>query len=121
MGGRLLKERNWEELAEPARYDAKTLAKLCQISNRQLQREFCRQLGRSPQKWLDDQRMVAARQLLLAGKPIKEVAADLGFKQTSHFCRSFKSTNSITASEFILYQLHTALPSSSQTTNVAHR
>src|SRR5581483_9701131 len=102
MSGGILREKDWKELAERARYDAKNLAALCRISSRQLQREFRRQLGRSPQDWLDEQRISAARRLLLAGEPLKKVAADLGFKQTSHFCRRFKSINKMTPSAFIL-------------------
>lgn len=119
MSGRLLNAGEWKDLAVSARYDAKNLAKLCGISGRQLQREFRRQLGRSPQEWLDDQRIVAARQLLLSGEPLKKVAADLGYKQTSHFCRQFKSKNNMTPSEFVSSQFQFVLSCRPQITNVA--
>ena len=97
-------EQAWSELAEAAHYDAKALARLCQISTRQLQREFRRSRGRSPQEWLNEQRILAARQLLLSGLPVKRVAFEVGFKYTSHFCQRFKSLNHMTPSEFVLHQ-----------------
>jgi AraC-like DNA-binding protein len=44
---------------------------------------------------------VAARSLLLTGDSVKKVALDLGFKQTSHFCRQFKFYNDLTPSEYV--------------------
>lgn len=90
----------WEQLAGAARYDAKELARLCHLSVRQLERDFRRNLERSPQHWLNEQRIKAAQQLLLAGDPVKKVAFDLGFKQVSHFCRQFKSQYHLTPSQF---------------------
>jgi AraC family transcriptional regulator len=92
--------RHWEELAVTARYDAKVLARLCGLSARQLQREYRRVLQCSPQSWLNERRMAAARSMLQAGVPVKRVAFELGFKQPSHFCRQFKSYNRLTPSEF---------------------
>jgi AraC-like DNA-binding protein len=90
----------WEQLAGKARYDAKELAKLCNLSVRQLERDFRRILERSPQGWLNEQRIKAAQQLLLSGQPVKVVALELGFKQSSHFCRQFKSQTQLTPTEF---------------------
>lgn len=91
-------------MAGTACYDAKELAKLCSLSVRQLQRDFRRNFGRTPQDWLNEQRIKSAQQLLLSGQPVKKVALELGFKQVSHFCRQFKSLNNMTASEFVLIQ-----------------
>ena len=90
----------WEQLAGTARYDAKELAKLCNLSVRQLERDFRHNLERSPQNWLNEQRIKAAQQLLLSGQPVKVVAFELGFKQSSHFCRQFKLQNHLTPSQF---------------------
>src|SRR4051812_47968606 len=90
----------WEGLAVTSRYDAKQLARLCGVSPRQLQRNFKRQLARSPQDWLNEQRIIAAQQLLLSGQPVKVVAFQLGFKQSSHFCRQFKRQSNMTPSEY---------------------
>ena len=96
---RLLKGQ-WEELAKQARYDANELARLSGVSIRQLQRHFNRHFHCSPQSWLNERRLLVARALLLRGEQVKKVALDLGFKQTSHFCRQFKSRNKMTPSEF---------------------
>src|SRR5262249_39702852 len=78
------------------------LARFCGISIRQLQRRFREELSRSPQCWLDEQRIVAAEKLLILGYQVKRVAFDLGFKQSSHFCRQFKSRKQMTPSEFVM-------------------
>jgi AraC-like DNA-binding protein len=90
-----------EELAAKANYDSRALAKLCHLSTRQLQREFRRRFGVSPQRWLDERRLNAAGTMLLSGEPVKKVAYDLGFKQTSHFCRKFKFQHRLTPREFV--------------------
>lgn len=102
MGRMLLTDWNWEELARVAHYDANELAKLCEISARQLQRYFRRHFHRAPQHWLNERRLLAARSLLLSGDSVKKVALDLGFKQTSHFCRQFKFYNDLTPSEYVM-------------------
>ena len=92
---------DWERLASVARYDATELAALCQWTLRQLQRQFQRQFARTPQEWLNEQRLKAASARLLAGQPVKVVAAELGYKQASHFCRQFKAQHQLTPSEFV--------------------
>lgn len=104
----------WQDLAGPAEYSARKLAQLRNRSLRQIEREFQRTFGRAPQDWLNERRLLAARELLLAGEPVKNVASALGFKQTSHFCRQFKSLNRMTPSEFASLTL-------SLTGNVARR
>jgi AraC-like DNA-binding protein len=100
--GRPRSPQQWAELAGTAGYRARELARLCRLSDRQLRRVIQRQLGRSPQQWLNEQRIIAARRRLLTGEPVKVVALELGFKQSSHFCRQFKSANQMTATDFIL-------------------
>jgi AraC-like DNA-binding protein len=92
----------WEELAPQARYNAGNLAKLCNLSVRQLERDFRRVMARSPQDWLDERRIEAAGRRLLAGEPVKKVAFDLGFKQSTHFFRQFKRHSGSTPSQFVL-------------------
>jgi AraC-like DNA-binding protein len=88
-------------LATHAKYNARTLAALCRLSPRQLQRQFQRHLGITPQRWLDEQRLALAGPLLVSGESVKKVAFDLGFKQSSHFCRKFKAWRKLTPSEFV--------------------
>jgi AraC-like DNA-binding protein len=116
----VITRQRWEQLAEDAHFDAKELARLCNLSSRQLLREFRRCLGRTPQEWLNERRIVAAQQLLLSGRQIKAVAFELGFKQVSHFCRQFKSTHRMTPSEFALTRTRVEEKCRSGITNVAH-
>lgn len=99
----------WEQLAAVAFYRAAKLARLRSISERQLQRQIRRVFGCSPQEWLNELRVAAAEQLLLAGRSVKEVSFDLGFKQPSHFCRVFKSFKRMTPSEFVWVQTQDGL------------
>lgn len=81
---------NWAELGRRARYDATGLAKLAKVHVRQLQRFFRQRLGGSPQAWLNQFRLFEAKRLVLQGASTKEISFELGFKQTSHFCREFR-------------------------------
>jgi AraC-like DNA-binding protein len=101
MGRAPTSKDGWKALAVAAHYDSKELAKLCRFSPRQLQRKFNFLFGRSPQNWLNEQRIIAAQQLLLSGEPIKTVAFDLGFKRVSHFYRQFKCRSHMTPLEFV--------------------
>jgi AraC-like DNA-binding protein len=100
MARKAIIRQDWEALAGAAHYDAKGLAGLCHVSVRQLERDFRRDLERTPQDWLNEQRLIAAQQMLLAGTMVKVVALELGFKQVSHFCRQFKSLHNLTPSQF---------------------
>lgn len=90
-----------DHLAAKARFDVKVLAELCQLSVRQLERNFRNQLGRTPRDWLNEQRLTAAKRMLRSGDQVKKVASNLGFKQSSHFCRQFKLYHNMTPSEFL--------------------
>lgn len=106
----LLVKGRWEELAGTAHYDANELAKLCGVSARQLQRHFRTHFHQSPQSWLNEQRLTVAQILLASGESVKKVASDLGFKQTSHFCRQFKCRNKMTPSQFAFSQIMRCRP-----------
>jgi AraC-like DNA-binding protein len=102
MAGCSLSWEHWKQLAAAAQYDSGKLAKLSHMSLRQLQRVFKRELGRSPQDMLNEQQLDAARQLLLSGKAVKEVALQLGYKHPNNFCRYFKAEMRMTTSQFVL-------------------
>jgi len=101
MGRAPISKDGWKVLAAIAHYNSKELAKLCELSPRQLQRKFNVLFGRSPQDWLNHQRILAAQQLLLSGEPVKEVAFELGFKRVSHFYRQFKLQSQMTPLQFV--------------------
>jgi AraC-like DNA-binding protein len=93
---------HWVLLAREARFEVATLTRLCHASERQVERYFQRNFGRTPQNWLAEQRMVDARMLLLETESVKCAALHLGFKQESHFCREFKRVNGMTPTKFLL-------------------
>ncbi|MCH6257827.1 helix-turn-helix transcriptional regulator [Puniceicoccaceae bacterium K14] len=104
---------NLPEIAAEAGYNVNKVAESFDITVRQLQRDFKKNLGRTPQDWLNEQRMIAAYQLLQESRSVKEVAFELGFKQVSHFCRKIKTTYGMTPSEIRV----SSFPSSPQITN----
>ena len=92
----------WTPLALEACYNAKRMAVLCGVSQRQLERFWKSAHGQTPQAWLDELRMRKAQELLAAGFTVKETAFSLGFKQSSHFCRKFKIQTGVTPHQFIV-------------------
>ena len=100
VGGKPKLQR-WSTLARNANYRTSKLASLCHVSVRQLERTFLVEMGRRPQDWLNEQRVLAARQLLREGRSITEVLQDLGFKQRSQFSRDFKKYHGIPPSKFV--------------------
>ena len=81
---------NWVKLAQDAGYQTKALSIKLNVSCRQLNRYTQEAFGQSPQAWLDQQRLLKAVQMIEKSRSAKEVAAELGFKQVSHFSRKFK-------------------------------
>lgn len=91
----------WCSMGAVASYRARNLARGYGISLRHLQRHFRSNLGRTPQDWLNEQRMIAAPLVLLRSESIKRASFDLGFKQPAHFCRHFKMYYGMSPSEFV--------------------
>ena len=106
----LKNKRAWLRLAQEAKFSAAAMAALCGITGRQLERQAQQVLGCTPQHWLDEQRMIAAKSLLRELDTIKEVSFQLGFAQASHFSRQFKHHFEMTPSEFIQLHERLALP-----------
>ena len=79
------------ELASSCGYKSQELARALCITPRHLQRMFAAELGRSPREWLNEQRLLAARQMLSTSSTVKEVAYALGFPTVSQFSRDFRS------------------------------
>lgn len=90
-------------LTQIAREGEYRMAALCDrigVSERHLRRVFEDGLGISPKEWLRQERMVAARSLLRAGSPIKEVAIDLGFTTAKMFSRDFQTFYGVKPTDF---------------------
>ena len=87
-------------IAREGDYKLTSLIERIGISDRHLRRVFEEGIGISPKEWLRQQRMVAARSLLLQGSPIKEVASDLGFTTAKMFSRDFQLFHGVKPTEF---------------------
>jgi len=67
------------------------LAHLCGLSGSRLSHLFRSELGMSPLRWLEQQRMERARELLLmSGRPIREIGAASGMPNPVWFSRCFR-------------------------------
>jgi AraC-like DNA-binding protein len=91
----------WRKRARASGYCARRLAGVLGISHRQLTRYTRSVFGRSPQDWLDEERLRDARERLKELRSVKEVAFELGFKQSSHFSREFKLVHGISPAGFL--------------------
>jgi AraC-like DNA-binding protein len=91
-----------EKIAVEADYDARRVAALCNISTRQLERYFQSTLSCTPQRWLNELKVLKAQELLLAGRSVKETSKDLGYRHASYFCYQFKSISGATPKSFLL-------------------
>ena len=91
----------WDQMAWQSGYNSTVLSKNLQISTRQLHRYTRELFGRSPQDWLDEQRLKIAVGLLVKHRSIKTVTHHLGFKQVSHFSREFKFHYGVSPTEFL--------------------
>jgi AraC-like DNA-binding protein len=90
MNTLLNQSQDWLELARRSNWSASSMAALCGVSVRTLERYFLKTMGMTPKKWLEEQRQNQAVQLLRDGSPVKETAARVGFKHAQHFSREFK-------------------------------
>lgn len=82
---------DWAVLAQKCRYRRESLSSLLQVSSRTLDRYFKKYLFTTVGIWLGELRLIEAYQQILAGKSLKEASFATGFKQASHFSRTFKS------------------------------
>lgn len=88
------------QIARDGEYRMSALCERIDVSERHLRRVFMEGLGISPKEWLRKERMVAARNLLRHGSPIKEVAIDLGFSTSKMFSRDFLSFYGVRPTDF---------------------
>ena len=100
-GSQLERIADWALLAQEARYRASEMARLKQISLRQLERNFLQHFSRPPLDWLDELRLIKAAILLVGGRRVKEVAGALGFSTVSHFSRRFEQYHGCRPVQFV--------------------
>lgn len=80
-------------IEDPARQV--TLAKLCAeagASLRTVERAFRRDVGIDPESWRRRVRLIRAVELLVTGRPVKEAAFAVGYRQPSAFVCTFRKT-----------------------------
>jgi len=87
---KLLAIRDWEKLASEASFRPESMAALCPVSLRQLERFFNRRFQKTPKAWARQLRCRLARELISQGWSSKAVAGQLHFWDESHFCNDFK-------------------------------
>lgn len=96
----LVTSEHFAALARRVSFDPDGFASRLGISRRHLRRLFQANFAQSPKEWLDEQRIAAACEMLLEGHNIKFIAIELGFKQSSHFCRQFRCYKGLKPSQF---------------------
>jgi transcriptional regulator GlxA family with amidase domain len=101
MSSRLDRITDWTQSAVRAGYSAARLARLCQVTPRQLERFFHEHHQCTPHHWLREQRMRRALELVIEGMSGKEVAVQLGYKNTPHFARDFKKFYGVTPGRYL--------------------
>lgn len=77
------------------------LAVAVNLSPGRLAHVFRNELGVSPQRYLNNIRMERAKELLVNGVlSIKEIASEVGIRDVSRFCRSFRTSYGTTPKEY---------------------
>lgn len=85
-----------QAMSAACEYRSARLAECLRVSPRHLRRLFLSRFNCSPDRWLREERLQAACQLLLSELSVKEVAYVLGFAQAAQFCRDFRARFGIT-------------------------
>jgi AraC-like DNA-binding protein len=111
MEAKLKQTRNWELLADTAKYRVSTLAVQCHLSARQLERFFATEFGEAPHKWLHELRMQGALELMRDCSSVKEAAYQLGYKDATHLTHDFKKHFGISPSKAVASGLSVSKPS----------
>jgi len=102
MSSRLdkIETEQWEAKASKAGFHPEQLARLCQVSVRQLERHFVMTFHLTPKVWLARDRLREGRRLVLEGHSVKAIAFQLGFKHPSSFSRAFKKFYGVSPTKF---------------------
>jgi transcriptional regulator GlxA family with amidase domain len=90
MRSRLDRIDDWEARVRGANYRVANLARLLNVTSRQLERYFLTTRDCHPRDWIRDLRMKDAMRLKRHGLLDKEIAARLGFRYASDFSRALR-------------------------------
>ena len=77
-----------------------TLAQHVALSPYYLLRVFHAEVGMPPYAYLESVRIQHTQRLIKAGKPLAEVAAEVGFSSQSHMTRQFKKIIGVTPGQY---------------------
>jgi transcriptional regulator GlxA family with amidase domain len=91
---------NWLELTKEAKWNSGRLAKKCKVSLRTLERFFIKNFGKTPKRWITEQRHTLAAKRLEDGSWSKEAAAAAGYVYHTQFSREFKSHWGLAPNEY---------------------
>jgi transcriptional regulator GlxA family with amidase domain len=90
MARRLSQIQNWMELAQRSQWKIETLAQLCGVSIRTLERYFRESMGTSPAKWVRERRIRKGADSLTQS-PVKVAASETGYKYSNNFSRAYRN------------------------------
>jgi len=76
------------------------LAQYVALSPYYFLRVFCAKVGMPPHAYLESVRIRHAQRLIRAGKPLAEVAIEIGFNSQSHMTRGFKKIIGVTPGQY---------------------
>jgi AraC-like DNA-binding protein len=81
------------------------LAQHVALSPYYLLRAFCAEVGMPPHAYLESVRIQHTQKLIKAGKPLADIAADVGYSSQSHMTRHFKNVIGVTPGQYA-QQIH---------------
>lgn len=90
-----------EKLAFDTNYRVTEVCAALGCSQRYLYAVFLRDIGLPPKTWMNLERMVVARRKLEGGRPVEQVAMDLGFMSVESFRRRFYTVYRISPGRFL--------------------
>lgn len=67
------------------------MAEMCAMTERTFYRKFTNKIGYTPAKFLEQRRLLRAKEYLSSGKAIKTIYSELGYQSVLGFCKAFKS------------------------------
>src|SRR5579862_6517727 len=92
--------RRWINLALRAQFRPSSMAKLCSLSLRQMERLFAQHFNKTPSRWLRECRCRLAKQLISQGYSSRAVIAKLHFVDHAHLCHEFRKIYAMTPKAF---------------------
>ena len=103
MGRSVYRMPGLTERAMAASYCVRTLARQTGVSTSTIERRVRERFNVSARAFMLELRMERARQLLLEGRALKEISADLGYSHPQHFSRTFKRYHGCSPTEFMAH------------------